>query len=86
MSISIERRYIYIMEFIFVLFICPIIVILASIVGYLLFKNWFVMPLLTLIIFTILTFTVFNESFFIWVVVYTIVSVVVSLIMKYIKK
>ncbi len=67
-------------------FICPIIVIAASIIGYLVIRRWFVMPLLTFIVFTILTFTVFNESFFIWVVVFTIISVIVSLIMKFIKK
>lgn len=74
------------MEFIFALFICPIIVIVASIIGYLLLKKWFVMPLLTFIVFTVLTFTYFNETFFIWVVVYTIISAVVTLIMKFGKK
>ncbi|MFE8696118.1 DUF2651 family protein [Cytobacillus sp. FJAT-53684] len=75
------------MEFLLVLFICPIIVLVASIIGfYLVGRRWFVMPLLTFVVFTILTFTVFNESFFIWVVVYTILSVIVSLLMKFIKK
>ncbi|MGG4534420.1 DUF2651 family protein [Aneurinibacillus migulanus] len=72
------------MEFLLVLFICPIIVIVASIIGIFLFKKWFVIPLLTFIVFTILTFTIFNESFFIWVVVYTILSIIVSLMMKFI--
>ncbi|MCC3359473.1 DUF2651 family protein [Bacillus sp. REN16] len=74
------------MEFILVLFICPIIVLIASIFGFLVVRRWFVMPLLTFIVFAILTFTVFNESFFVWVIVYTIISVIVSLIMKFIKK
>lgn len=72
------------MEFLLVLFICPIIVIVSSIIGIFLFKKWFVIPLLTFIVFTILTFTIFNESFFIWVVVYTILSIIVSLMMKFI--
>ncbi|CQR48058.1 hypothetical protein BN1058_02400 [Paraliobacillus sp. PM-2] len=74
------------MEFLFALFICPIIIIVASIMGYFIFKKWFVMPLLTLIVFTVLTFTVFNESFFIWVLIYIIISVVVTLIFKFSKK
>lgn len=71
------------MEFILVLFICPIAVLIASIIGYPLIKKWFVMPIVTLIVFTILTFTVFNESFFFWVIIYTILSIIVSLIMKF---
>lgn len=74
------------MEFLLVLLVFPVIVIVASIIGMFLFKKWFVLPLLTLVIFSILTFTVFNESFFIWVVVYTIISIIISLIMKFIMK
>lgn len=69
-----------------VLIILPTVVIITSIVGFLLVKRWYVLPLTSFVVFTILTFTVFNESFFIWVVVYTILSVIVSLIMKFIKK
>lgn len=75
------------MEFLLVLFICPSIVLVASIIVFFFVgRRWFVMPLLTFVVFIILTFTVFNETFFIWVVVYTILSVIVSLLMKIIKK
>ncbi|MER2120093.1 MAG: DUF2651 family protein [Solibacillus sp.] len=74
------------MEFILILFLCPFAVVIASIIGFLLIKKWYVMPTVTLILFTILTFTVFNETFFFWVVVYTIISIIVSLFMKVIKK
>lgn len=74
------------MEFLLVLFICPIIVLTASIIGYPITKKWFVVPTVTFILFTILTFTVFNKTFFFWVIVYTILSIIVSLIMKFIKK
>lgn len=74
------------MEFLMVFLIYPIIVLAASVIGFLVIRRWFVMPLLTFVVFTLLTFTVLNESFFIWVVVYTILSVIVSLIMKFIKK
>lgn len=70
-----------------VLITLPAIVLIASIIGYFLVgKRWFVIPLLTFVVFTILTFTVFNETFFFWVVVYTALSVIVSLIIKFIKK
>ena len=74
------------MEFILVFFICPITVLTVSMIGYQIIKKWFVIPIVTFIVFTILTFAVFNETFFFWVVVYTILSIVISLIMKYIKK
>lgn len=73
------------MEFLFVLFIFPTIVIIASIIGFSLFKIWFVIPLITLLVFSVLTFTVFNQSFFIWGAIYTILSMIVSTIMKLIK-
>ena len=74
------------MEFTLVFVLCPSIVLVASIIGYLVVKKWFILPLLTFIVFTILTFTVFNESFFFWVVVYTILSLIISFIMKAITK
>lgn len=71
------------MEFLLVLLVCPIAVLTASMIGYVIFKKWFVIPIITFILFTTLTYTVFNESFYFWVIVYTILSIVVSLIMKY---
>lgn len=74
------------MEFSLILLIFPIVVIIASVIGYLLFRKWIVMPLLTFMVFAILMFTVFNESFLIWLVVNTILSMIVSLPMKFIKR
>ena len=74
------------MEFLLVLLICPIAVIIASIVGYSLMKKWFVTPIVTFIVFSILTFTLFNETFFFWVVIYTILSMIVSLTMEFTKR
>lgn len=68
-------------EFVFVLFTCPLIVFVLSIIGYLFLKKWFIMPIVTLLVFLVLTFTHFNESFMIWVIAYTIISLVVSLLM-----
>lgn len=67
---------------ILVFFIFPIIVFVASILVYKLVMKWYVAPLLTFVLFAILTFTIFNETFFYWVVVYTILSAMISLVMK----
>ena len=74
------------MEFIFVLLICPIAVMVASMIGYFLVKKWFVTPIVTFSVFTVLTFTLFNETFFFWVVIYTILSMIVNLMMKFTKR
>ncbi|KGR84944.1 DUF2651 family protein [Lysinibacillus odysseyi] len=68
------------MEFLFVLIICPLVVVLASITGSFLFTQWFIVPILTFIVFTILTYTVFNETFFFWAVIFTVLSIIVSLL------
>ncbi|WP_017754129.1 DUF2651 family protein [Calidifontibacillus oryziterrae] len=72
-------------EFILVLFICPFIVLIATIIGNLLLKKWFIMPLITFSIFFVMMYVIFNESFFIWVISYTIISLLVSLTMNVLK-
>jgi hypothetical protein len=73
------------MEFSLILFIFPIVVVVTSIIGFLLFRKWFVMPLLTFIVFAFLMMTVYNESFLSWLVLYTILSIIVSYPMKFIR-
>ena len=62
-------------------FILPLLIVITSILGYVWLKQWTIVPLLTFILFTILTFTLFNDSFFIWAIIYTIISLITSLIM-----
>ena len=62
-------------------FILPLLIVIASIFGYVWFKQWTLVPLLTFILFTILTFTLFNDNFFVWAIIYTIISLITSLIM-----
>jgi len=71
------------LEFLLVLVVYPIFVILASVFGYFIFRKWFVIPSVTLIFFTILTFTVYYASFAIWALIYTVISIVFSLIIHY---
>ncbi|MFS0752554.1 DUF2651 family protein [Oceanobacillus sp. 1P07AA] len=74
------------MEFLLVLIVYPIFVILASVFGYFLFRKWFVFPSITLIVFLILTIFVYNTSFLIWAIIYTVMSLIFSLIIDYFQK
>ncbi|UOY93103.1 YbeF family protein [Ectobacillus sp. JY-23] len=71
------------MEFLLVLFIFPILVVGASIAGYIILKKWYVVPLAVFGFFLMLTLILFNTTFFFWVFVYTALALLVSLIMKF---
>ncbi|WP_258728531.1 YbeF family protein [Bacillus atrophaeus] len=58
--------------------VLPLGIIVLSIVGSYLFKKKYIMPLFSLIISLVLTFTVFNASFLGWAVIYSLASLVVS--------
>ncbi|MCY8486165.1 YbeF family protein [Bacillus atrophaeus] len=60
--------------------VLPLGIIVLSIVGTYLFKKKYIMPLFSLIISFVLTFTVFNVSFLGWAVIYSLASLVVSYI------
>ncbi|MGY0431374.1 YbeF family protein [Bacillus rugosus] len=60
--------------------ILPLGIILLSIAGTFVCKNVYLMPVLSLIISLVFTFTIFNESFLGWVVVYSLVSLALSYI------
>lgn len=68
--------------FVLVLVAFPTAVVISSILGTLLSKKVYVMTTLVFATFLILTFTVFNSSFLIWVVVYTLLAFIVSLLTK----
>ncbi|MGD6818796.1 DUF2651 family protein [Metabacillus sp. 113a] len=66
------------MEFALVLFIIPFAVMILSLAGsWLIHKIW-VMPVLMLLILIFLTMTIFNDTFTIWVSIYTVLSILVS--------
>ncbi|MGE0911764.1 DUF2651 family protein [Bacillus atrophaeus] len=60
--------------------VLPLGIIVLSIVGTYLFKKKYIIPLFSLIISLVLTFTVFNVSFLGWAVIYSLASLVVSYI------
>ena len=69
------------MHVLIAVFILPLLIVTASIFGYVWLKQWTIMPLLTFVLFTILTFTLFNDDFFVWAIIYTVISLITSLIM-----
>lgn len=60
--------------------ILPLAVIVLSVAGTYVCKNVYMMPLISLIISLVLTFTIFNQSFLGWAVVYSLFSLILSYI------
>ncbi|WP_440602720.1 YbeF family protein [Bacillus sp. GB_SG_008] len=65
-------------EFTFVLFVCPLLVFIFSVIGTRITKTYYIMPIITFAIFLIVAVTLFNRSFFFWVGMYSIFSFLVS--------
>jgi hypothetical protein len=61
-------------EFLMALFIFPLLSFLFGIIGQILIKKVFVVVGITFAVWFIAAFTVFNDSFFVWVLVYTALS------------
>lgn len=70
------------MEFILVLIILPIAVALFSIIGVMISKKWFVQPIFTFVLSIIAMLVFLNSSFFIWVLIYTLMSLVINSVMN----
>ncbi|MFI8575435.1 DUF2651 family protein [Rossellomorea aquimaris] len=49
----------------------PVLSMILGIVGYYLFRNIIISPLVVFLVTLVATFTVFNDSFVVWVFVYT---------------
>ncbi|MHA6487851.1 YbeF family protein [Bacillus cabrialesii] len=60
--------------------ILPLGIVVLSFAGTSVCQNVYLMPMISLVISLVLTFTVFNPSFLGWVVVYTLVSLAISYI------
>ncbi|TKD71492.1 DUF2651 family protein [Pseudalkalibacillus hwajinpoensis] len=72
--------YIYLVQV--VLFLLPAVSLLLVGLGYFIFKNLYIGPLFVLITASISVYTVFNSSFWIWVVIYTLTSLLAGLFIK----
>ncbi|TCP31801.1 uncharacterized protein DUF2651 [Scopulibacillus darangshiensis] len=59
--------------------IYPIGSLVLGVIGYLIFKRFYIGPLFVLLLFLILTYTVYNESFLIWAIFYALLAFISSL-------
>jgi Protein of unknown function (DUF2651) len=64
----------------------PILSIIAGILGYFFFRNLFVSPIFVFLSALVATFTVFNNSFLLWVFVYTSLAFLSGLGIKIFKE
>lgn len=62
-----------------VFMIFPIGSAIIGVLGYLIFKKAYLAPLFILVVFLILTYTVYNGSFLIWAILYTMVALITTL-------
>jgi hypothetical protein len=72
--------------FFMILILFPIISVVIGIVGYLIFKNIYASPALVFISAMIALYLFFNETFLIWVFLYTLVTLVAGVIVKALSK
>ncbi|OIU68600.1 DUF2651 family protein [Rossellomorea aquimaris] len=68
--------------FFIILILLPVISVILGIAGYAIFKNIFAAPAFVFISSMIALFLVFNETFLIWVFVYTLLALVTGVILK----
>lgn len=74
------------MEFLMALIVFPLLSFLFGIIGQILIKKIYMVVGITFIGWFIATFTIFNESFFIWVFVYSILSLIGAAIVAFFQK
>lgn len=60
----------------------PVLTIILSIVLSIILKRKYVVVLVVACVYLIITYTVFNDSFLIWVVVYSIISLITSYLVE----
>jgi len=74
------------MEFLMALLIFPVLSFIFGIIVQILIKRVYIVVGITLLCWLIATFTIFNDSFLIWVFIYSILSMIGALIVCYVKK
>lgn len=68
------------------LLILPLLSFLFGIIGQILIKRIYIVVGITFLVWLIATFTIFNESFLLWVFVYSILSLTGALIVYFAKR
>jgi Protein of unknown function (DUF2651) len=72
--------------FFMILILFPVLSVIIGVAGYAVFKNVFVSPALVFIASMIALFLIFNETFLIWVFLYTLVTLVSGMIVMVLSK
>jgi predicted small integral membrane protein len=72
--------------FFMILILFPVLSVIIGVAGYAVFKNIFVSPALVFIASMIALYIFFNETFLIWVFLYTVVTLVSGLIVMALSK
>ncbi len=68
------------------LVVFPILILIYSIVGTWQSKKFYIMPLFTIFIFSVITIIIDNPSFSRWVLIYTFFSLIISLIVWFFRR
>jgi len=74
------------MEFLMVLFVFPFVSFIVGIIGQIVIKKIYIVVGITFLGWFIAAFTVFNDSFLIWVFIYTALSLLGSVLVYHFKK
>ena len=74
------------MEFLMILFIFPLLSLLFGIIGQILIKKIYIVVGITFLGWLIATFVILNDSFLIWAVIYSILSLIGSGIVRFVQK
>lgn len=67
---------------IYIVFVFPLISLVMGILGFYIFKNLYITPLIIFVLGVIASFTVYNTSFWFWAILYTFISFLSGLIIK----
>jgi hypothetical protein len=74
------------MEFLMALLLFPMASFLFGIIGQLLIRKIYVVVGTTFCVWLVATFTIFNESFLIWVFIYSLFSLIGALMVEFVEK
>ncbi|WP_409229392.1 DUF2651 family protein [Gudongella sp. SC589] len=74
------------MEFLMALLVFPMTSFLFGIIGQILARKIFVVVGTTFCVWLVATFTIFNESFLIWVFIYSLFSLIGALMVEFVGK
>ncbi|HZK71187.1 MAG TPA: DUF2651 family protein [Clostridia bacterium] len=74
------------MEFLMILFVFPLLSLLFGIIGQILIKKIYIVVGITFLGWLIAAFTTFNDSFLIWVFIYSTLSLIGAGIIYFVKR